>query len=388
MKDIRLLLIWFILAGLYPGVTVHAFTETIVLIDSLNEDAWKLRKTDPQQAMILATKALTLAREMEYPTGIGTSYNRLGLLYRQNGEYKIAEEYYLKSIQIRKSVGDTTGAMGVQNNLGALYRRTGKFEEAYKVLYEAAEYFENKKIENYLIKVRENIANTMEDENKDEQALEQYLKVLETYLASENTHGLCRTFYNIANSYSQLGELDLAMQKVDKALPLYHSLDNWEGEAKAWNLKGTIFLKKNDLKSAEECFQKGIAICEENEDCGLTFFDLHMNYGILLLDINQAVKSLQKLKTAQRLIDDDKGGLEDHLLLNVNLATAFTKLNQYDSAWAYQWHATALQDSLYKVESTQAIADMEVRYNVKGTLKNLTEVQLLNKELKLRRVKK
>ena len=68
---------------------------------------------------------------------IRDSYNNLGIVYRNLGQYSEAKEYYEKGLIIAKEIyGEKDGDVaGSYNNLGTVYRNLGQYSEA-------KEYFE------------------------------------------------------------------------------------------------------------------------------------------------------------------------------------------------------------------------------------------------------
>ena len=53
---------------------------------------------------------------------MGDSYNTIGLIYQDQGNYEKALEYYLKSLKIAKELGDKRGIGDSYNNIGLVYQ--------------------------------------------------------------------------------------------------------------------------------------------------------------------------------------------------------------------------------------------------------------------------
>ena len=62
--------------------------------------------------------------------GEGATLNNLGNVYRSWGQYAKAVEYYEKSLEIKRKIGDVKGEGLTLSNLGEVYRHRGEHDKA------------------------------------------------------------------------------------------------------------------------------------------------------------------------------------------------------------------------------------------------------------------
>ncbi|OFX61465.1 MAG: hypothetical protein A2046_00095 [Bacteroidetes bacterium GWA2_30_7] len=104
-----------------------------------------VNKVDYDTALEFYFKSLKLKEELRDKNGLATSYNNIGIVYMYKGQahtnhsqkealYKMAQEYYFKSLKIYEELGDKNGIATSYLCIGNLYLTQGKPEEASKQL--------------------------------------------------------------------------------------------------------------------------------------------------------------------------------------------------------------------------------------------------------------
>lgn len=74
------------------------------------------------------------------------TYNNLGIIYIEQGEYGKAAEMMEKSIELMQSIGFTVGIAGTGLNLGSIYQDQGRYDDAYAMHQQS--YTLSKKMDN------------------------------------------------------------------------------------------------------------------------------------------------------------------------------------------------------------------------------------------------
>ena len=65
--------------------------------------------------------------------GLAQTYNNLGLVYHDKGEWDRAIEFYQKSLEGKEKVGDVHGLAKTYGNLGLLYFQQQNYSEAVRL---------------------------------------------------------------------------------------------------------------------------------------------------------------------------------------------------------------------------------------------------------------
>lgn len=129
---------------------------------------------------------------LEHPD-TATSYNNIGVVYKEKHEYDKAMEYYMKALEIREKVLDLERPDTAQsyNNIGVVYERKGDYKKAMEYHTKCLAFFEKEYgIEHpYTATSYNNIGSLYNSMGDYDKALEYYMKamtVLEKVLGLEH----------------------------------------------------------------------------------------------------------------------------------------------------------------------------------------------------------
>ena len=92
---------------------------------------------DRSKAKSSLTQAMELAKETEYQVGIIKSYNYLGYLEDDVGNYPEAMDYFLQALRIARNTGNKKLTAFTIGNMGSVYTRQGNYLKALEFHLEA-----------------------------------------------------------------------------------------------------------------------------------------------------------------------------------------------------------------------------------------------------------
>ena len=267
-------------------------------LDTTNVD-WQLEAgwfidyylADYEEAIALYKRALRSAVEQfgDSHPDVATSYNNIGLVYNDQGNYVKALESYNKALEIYLSVfGDKHPNVATNyNNIAVVYFSQGNYAQA-------LEYY-NKALELYLSVFGDRHPNVATNYNNIgavyfshgnyAQALEYYNKALEIYLSifGDRHPDVARSCYNIGAVYYNKGNYDQALEYYNKALEIYLSIfgDRHSYVAMSYNNIGGVYSDLKNYDQALEYYDKALeiylSIFGENH---LDVFTCYSNIGI------------------------------------------------------------------------------------------------------------
>ncbi len=368
-----------LLIGLIVPFSFGYNTPKEAKIDSLNEQALELRNINKAKSLELALRIYKESNDLNYKLGIASCLNTLGLLYLDYGKYEKAKEHFLKSKEVRIELKDTLALGRILNNIGMLERINGNSDLAFESLFEALKIHEESNSSASMGKTFDNIASVYEGEGDLQQAADYYHKALKVYTQIKDTLLIANSNYGIANLYYQTDQLKNAYTHALESQRYYHLAKNWEGEADILNILAAVAWDNDDLDKAEAHFKEGIDIYKKNKDQSLGLVDLYTNLGIIKVEQGKPREGLTELYEARRLLKD-KGSFWDRIYLYQNFAEAHETLAQFDSAYHYQAITRTMEDSLYQLEKTEAIAEMQTKYETERKEKELVEEKLLSQK--------
>jgi signal transduction histidine kinase len=165
---------------------------------------------------------LKISEEMGNKKWVAAACNSIGIIYRNQGNYSQALEYYLKCLQIMEELGNKKGIARTYNNIGDIYSRQGNYSRA----------------------------------------LECFLKSMKICRETGDKSILASTYRGMGTCYNALGENQKALDYLAKSLNLARDLDNPETVKKAAETLSGIFAQMGQY---EEAYQHHVLFKEKSD---------------------------------------------------------------------------------------------------------------------------
>ena len=258
---------------------------------------------DYKSAMSFAKRALEeggKTQGMECP-GTASSYNDIGLVYRDKGDFDKALEYYLKALEIIKKPQcvDNRNTATSYNNIGHVYFNKGDFDKALEYHMKALE------IRERILGVYHtatagsynNIGIAFSNKGDFDKALEYHMKALEIREKVLGKHpDTAISYNNIGIVYKAKGAFDKALENHMKALQIWKEAIGIEHPNTASSIDnvGTVFRAKGAFDKALEYHMMALQIREEvlnvhHPDTATSYY----NIGIVYRDKGDFDKALE-----------------------------------------------------------------------------------------------
>ncbi len=278
-------------------------------------------------------QALELATKLVYLDGKALALNSLGVEYDFLGDHEQAMDYYLKSLAILETTGSKTINI-VLNNLGTLHADLELYEKS-------LEYYE------------------------------QSLK----YITESDSSSMANYYNNVAIIYGSLGDRNAEFEYFNKASDYYTSLDNKEGMAMIFNNIADSNNRFGNYKIALENGLRSKELYDEIGDIEGQVYAL-MTIGESYSLMRSYSKALQNFESANAKAKG-LGSLELEGYIYELLYQTYYEKGDYKEAFDHQSHYSVINDSLFGLESINAINRMLVSFE---TEKKAKEIQILKKE--------
>ena len=285
-------------------------------LDTTNVD-WQLEAgwfidyylADYEEAIALYKRALRSAVEQfgDSHPDVATSYNNIGLVYNDQGNYVKALESYNKALEIYLSVfGDKHPNVATNyNNIAVVYFSQGNYAQA-------LEYY-NKALELYLSVFGDrhpsvatnynNIGGVYDSQGNYAKALEYYNKALEIRLSvfGDRHPDIATCYNNIGGIYR--GNYAKALEYYNKALKILLSIfgDRHPNVATSYNNIAAVYFSQGNYAQALEYYNKALEIylsvfgdrhpnvATNYNNIGAVYFS-HGNYAQALEYYNKALE--------------------------------------------------------------------------------------------------
>lgn len=282
-------------------------TDKVILLNDLYK---QYVNNDPVKAMDYTRQALDLATSINDPSGIASSYNNIGVLFKNRGKLDDALDNYLKAVRVEEENKFIDALPYTYNNIGTIYSLKLEFEKALEYFNKALEQFESIDHKIRIIGTLNNIGNVYTDLQEYDYALNYYLKSLTIYEEMEDNSQAFVPFNNIGNIYFQKGEFDNARAFYESAFDLEKINNNINGQANALHNIGTVLKIKNEHEEAINVFNEALSLAQDTDNTRLieiiygslaeTYFasgDMFLAYSFLQLHNTSKEKVFNELST-------------------------------------------------------------------------------------------
>ena len=233
-------------------------------VNKLNHDGYAIRRSDAQQTIAKGTKALQIARQIDYQNGIAESYRMIGVGRDYNGEPEKAIDNYLNALSFFQSTKNLSGQAKVYNNIGNLYR-DNDYDKALEYLRQALKIAVEIRDTSLMPSLYLNIGNVYMRQKDFYKALNEYAKsqLLFTQLGIKDYD--VSIMQNMGVAYFNLGQYD----KAEKLL-----LASNEGAKKTSKTQqiasidltlSSLYIAKKNFTEAEKFVDEGISYSEINK---------------------------------------------------------------------------------------------------------------------------
>ena len=347
-------------------------TNKVVLLSNL---CWEYRSVSPDSALLFGTKALQLARDLNYPKGIAQACNDLGILYIDKADYKKAVCFLNESMKIREQLNDLIGMASLFNKFGIIDQKQGRLKEALQNQIAALKIYQKLGQIKWIGYSLNNIAIIHQNLGNLDKSLEYHKMGLEYRLKMGDVAGEANSYSNMANVYAKMRDTTLSLAYYEKALTLSRKLKNREFISANLSNMGNIYLAKRDFERAIELFSESLEIREDQGDLkGISSTLSRM--GSVYTETGR-YREAYKALTRSLVIARKISVLEEEMSALLGMAKLKALTNQPDSAFDLMKSYIVLKDSAYEVRLQQQIIDVQNKYENEKLDQDL---QLIKKE--------
>jgi serine phosphatase RsbU (regulator of sigma subunit)/Tfp pilus assembly protein PilF len=283
-----------------------------------------------------ANEALAFALDFGTKSDILTAYNRIGIVYYKLGDLSKSNEFFLLAIETSNDLKDVdlTNESRLMNN----------------------------------------IANNYGELKQVELAIKYYKKSLALKKTLNDSLRFSITLNNMALTYSEMHYYDSAHMALKEAIKIDKSLHDSLSLAYSIGSIGEVFLDEGKADSATYYLNRSLKYFEgvHGSDYVLGYYHQQLGDASLLLEKYQI--AYDHFYTALELTID-VGAVPIQRDCYKGLQKVSEKMGDYKKALEYGRFYNALQDSLFKTESSQKLSAIETSYQIKNKEQ---EISILN----------
>ena len=265
-------------------------------------------------------KALRIAENNNFIEDKANIMNYMGVAYDEMGDYDKAIKCELDALKTFEKLGNKTDIAICKNNIGALFIEINEFDKALKYMNEALIIDTELKHTRGQYICLLNIGIIYSEQNKYDEALQNFNKSLELSKKNNDLFGVSNNYLHIGNIYSKQEKYNKAVEYFNKSLEIKKQIGNKNGIAACYLNIAEIKTKQKEYKLAEEYCLKSKELLEESNELGEQQYCFEQ------------------------------------------LAEIYYFTNRYKKAYNTYIKAVAVKDSVFNIEKTKKIAQLEEKY--------------------------
>jgi tetratricopeptide (TPR) repeat protein/DNA-binding CsgD family transcriptional regulator len=393
--------------------------EQVRLLNLISEE---YQFTDPQQALAIAQRAVTVAVREKHRPGVAESYRNTGLGHFYIGNFKSALVFLNRSLRIFQELGDVRGEIRCLGSIASSYQELSDKRRTYETLQVARDLAEQCNTPSYTLlvlaklgefyaqigdyprsldlfyqclKAKEeadpnnpglaveilNIGTIHQSMRNYEKAIQCYERALQIRRESGGLRGQVIALYNLGSVYAETCDYEAGFACDSEAATIAETLGNSLFHGMTISRVGQHHVRQNNYELAEECFQKSITIGREaNHPWVVMTSQIELaKLRILTERYDEAVELLN-----QALLLADEGGEEESKIeVHKLLTDLYEKLG--DGMHAFQHHKlyVAVKEELLSQEKQNAVAEVQLRMEIETADKEREILRLKNERLEL-----
>lgn len=362
-------------------------TNKVNLLCSLSKYFYNV---DPDSGIKYGYQSVELAEKLDWKSGVAKSYNSLGINYTMLSNNLKANELFDKALNIYKTLNYKDGISEQLGNLGIVSMNQSNFTAALDYYQQSLKIDDT---DSNRARQYGNIGLVYTNLKDYDRALKYNIRSLKIREKLGNKDRISRQLSNIALNYTFLKDYDKALENYEKALKIDRESGNIRSIAIRLGNIGVLYWEKKDYEKAYEYYNKALKINKEigNKsslavnltNLGAIHYFLTQDTVLnklkesgtnLNLDKTYNINKAIKYSTDSKEIALDIGNRRQLIEIYQILKEAYKSIGEHKNAYEYQTEWAKLKDSIFSVEKTTEIANLEAK----------KENELKEKELKLK----
>ncbi|HYD20631.1 MAG TPA: tetratricopeptide repeat protein [Flavipsychrobacter sp.] len=320
---------------------------------------------------VLIEEGIATFREHEYKKGTAALLLMLSGIHSEDGELAASASAAGEALDIYTELNDKTGIARTKNNLGVAAAVQGEYDKAINYFLSALKHFENihdtANIINSLVKL--GAANDYLG-NYDK-ALSYYNKALKLSTQIPLSGNTIYLYNNIGISHARNGDLGKALWHFEKALEL--SADPKYARTRISPMKnvGNVYKEQGNIAKALEYYQRALVLAQDGK-VPEEYAELLYLIGTIESSENpRNTESMQDALVLAREIDNKAMQVE----ILAALAAATGEAGNYREQVSFLKQEQALRDSIFNIDKTREIANLEARYELEKSNAQLAKLK-------------
>ena len=369
-------------------VFVHAYAQNIPdsLLNKLSHttnDSIKARtlldigeaieETSPGISLQYYQQALEVSKKNKNKKLMLSSVVDIGISYIQSNELDKALSSFTDAIPVAKEINDTGKIAAVMANIGNVYLHKKNPVKAIEFYLQSARLLEQCSNQERLPALYANLCSLLDDQNESEQSIQFGNKAFELAQKNNDEYSAAHALLNLSVTYGHLNQSEKQFKILQKALPIVKKNGDLELLGTVYNNLGAYYYEKNEYQDALNNYLQSYTYSQQmGNHYHLCTSCSHL--ALIYHQLNMPGKALQFIMQAETLAKE-VGARADLKEIYFTRAEIEKGRGNFKQAYDYLSQSASISDSLFKVESSEKIADMEEKYETEKKEKSIIQLK-------------
>ncbi len=321
---------------------------------------WYNREFD--KAIGMYNKVLELPETDGLLRHMAEALNNKGNLILRRGEVDSALMLFNESLRIDLKRDNLDGAAKTSNDLASLYTKQGQYELALRYLHDAVDHFERVGDDFKLTRAYNSMGIIYNSLNQADNAFKAYYQAVETAISPRDIDHIVTVYNNLFSSYlNQPNQFEKALQYAEKALEIAEERDD---KNLLMVLNSNLSLYHNKVGNTSKSLhysRLALAFAQLPEIRVYDLAGVYSHAGAIYHNLNMPdsarIFSMKALELS-KVTKSTSLQISNH----ANLARIDSLQGDYFSALANFQKAKQLQDSTWRLENQNRIAELQIIY--------------------------
>ncbi|MGY6521622.1 MAG: tetratricopeptide repeat-containing sensor histidine kinase [Mongoliitalea sp.] len=350
-------------------------TSDTIKAEAIMELAWKKMYEDSPQAKSLVFDGLRVMENIDNLRVKGYGFTVAGVVYWVASSYDTATMYLEEAINVYQQKGDDRGLSAVYNNLSLIAQNQSKYPEALAYATRSLELARKLDNPSMLASATFTVGNIHYFLKDNQKALETYLEALRLFQSNSLTNNLHKLLLNIGSTYHNLLQLDSAKFYYTRAFEQASAINDFKTIAITTTNLGNLAMDSQEYSKAVTYYNQAETIYREK-------FTNDFDHSLLLHSLAKAYWKLdnpslaenygrQSLTLGEKIQDKQRSAAAHQLLSEI-----YESQGRFQQALLHFKSGTALKDSIFNLEKSGQLAEIETKYETALKDQQISEQQL------------
>jgi serine phosphatase RsbU (regulator of sigma subunit)/anti-sigma regulatory factor (Ser/Thr protein kinase) len=352
---------------------------TLEQTTELNNRAWLIFNSAPEQALELALHAVELAEKGGFSGGLGYGWRNAAAAYWLLGSNALALSCAQKALNLLRELDDKAGQRTVLTIFAAIYGSLSEYEAALDYQLKALSLAEELGDRSGSAQSYSNIAVIYDECGQTETALEYQLKGMELERELGHQAQLSCSYSSTGALYLKLGQPEKALEYQNQALAGASALESLYDKGHIFLNAGLLYETLGAAGEAAAYFKEALALLENLGNRGGVAETL-LRLGRIYAREGTYPEALANYKKALKLAEKIRAR---NLTYQVHEAFAQVYEAQGDFTRALRHYKlfAEIKSEVFNKDNKKAVAGMQIRFNVEKAEREREIFRLKNVEL-------